>query len=497
MKSILLVGRANLGLMGSALLLACASYDCLAQKNASSMSLRKDRFHLSAHDAVTTLRRSVVRTVHMVTTRVHGTVDRLSLIAVDLAARLGATLTARRIARGEPASLWGITPILTLPLKARCDRLLGFRSNSLVYTTYVITSAFDINLSLLARVVHRLAPRYVLVLHRLVLAWALVRYDIFHFFADRGIMPAAGRFGIDSWEMDVIRRAGKYLYVYCYGADVRTRGKTMALGRWNFCSDCPEPGKYCICDDATGEAVMNAIANRATALVSLGDMLTYTPGGEHLAYWPIDIDMVQNVVGIVGSGPLRVAHAPNHTHFKGTRYLRQAVAHLRARGFGIELITISGVSNTAVLQIFSEVDLVADQFIGGAYGYTALEAMACGKPVLTYVRDASLVEAAEECPFLITQPETIEAVLEWCLTHRECLPAIGAQGRMYVERWHSLPAVAGRFARLYLETAAFPEILRRRLQRFLANEALRRGSGSKSEHWHHPWRLGGAVRPLD
>jgi glycosyltransferase involved in cell wall biosynthesis len=439
----------------------------------------------------------MMRMVYTVTTRVHGIVDRLSLMTVDLAARLGATLTARRIARGQPASLWGITPILTLPLKARCDRLLGFRSNSLVYTTYVITSAFDINLSLLARVVYRLAPRYASVLHRLVLAWALVRYDIFHFFADRGIMPATGRFGIDPWEMDVIRKAGKYLYVYCYGADVRTRGKTLALGRWNFCSDCPEPGKYCICDDATGEAVMNAIANRATALVSLGDMLTYVPSGEHLAYWPIDVEMLPNVVDVVSAGPLRIAHAPNHTHFKGTRYLSEAVAHLRARGFGIELITVSGVSNTTVLEIFSEADLVADQFIGGAYGYTALEAMACGKPVLTYVRDASLVEAAEECPFLIAQPETIETVLEWCLTHRERLPAIGAQGRMYVERWHSLPAVAGRFATLYLRTAAFPDILRRRLQRFVADEALRRGSGSKSEHWHHPWRLTGAAVPVD
>jgi hypothetical protein len=461
------------------------------------MRLRKDRFHLSAHDGVAVLRHGLARMVYTVTTGIHGVVDRLSLITVDLAARLGAKLTARRIARGRPASLWGITPILTLPLKARCDRLLGFRSDSLVYTTYVVTSAFDINLSLLARVVYRLVPRYALVLHRLILAWALVRYDIFHFFADRGIMPATGRFGIDCWEMDVIRKAGKCLYVYCYGADVRTREKTLALGRWNFCSDCPEPGKYCICDDTAGEAVMNAIANRATALVSLGDMLTYAPGGEHLAYWPIDVNIVHDLVGIASSGPLRIAHAPNHTHFKGTRYLREAVAHLRARGFGIELVTVSGVSNTTVLQIFSEADLVADQFIGGAYGYTALEAMACGKPVLTYVRDASLVEAAEECPFLIAQPETIEAVLEWCLTHRECLPAIGAQGRMYVERWHSLPAVAGRFAGLYLRTAAFPEILRQRLQRFVAEEALRRGSGRISEHWHHPWRLSRAAIPLD
>ena len=35
--------------------------------------------------------------------------------------------------------MWGVTPILTLPLLARCDRLLGLRSESLVFTTYYTT----------------------------------------------------------------------------------------------------------------------------------------------------------------------------------------------------------------------------------------------------------------------------------------------------------------------------------------------------------------------
>jgi glycosyltransferase involved in cell wall biosynthesis len=416
-------------------------------------------------------------------------VDRISIGILRLSMHVGRRLTAHRLARGKPRTLWGVTPILTLPLKARCDRALGFESESFVYTTYIITQAFDVNFSSISAMIYKLKYRYGVDLHRLVLAWALLRYDVFNYFADRGIMPSPRRLGIDPGEMDAVRASGKRLYVYCYGADVRTREKTLALGRWNFCSDCPEPGKFCICDDATGAEVIAEIAERANAIVSLGDMLVYAPGCRHLAYWPIDTQQVRYVGTKVASGPLRIAHAPNHTHFKGTAYLDQAVARLRDRGYALELVTVSGVPNKKVMELFAEVDLVADQFIGGAYGYTALEALACGKPVLTYIRDSSLVVAADECPFLIVRPETIEQALEWCLNNRARLPAIGAQGRAYVERWHSIPAVASRFAAMYRETADFPATINERLATFIERETDRRRTVHQSEGWSHPWQI--------
>ena len=50
--------------------------------------------------------------------------------------------TLRRLKRGRVRSLWGCTPILTLPMKSRADRLLGFVSHSLVFTTYGIFRNF-------------------------------------------------------------------------------------------------------------------------------------------------------------------------------------------------------------------------------------------------------------------------------------------------------------------------------------------------------------------
>jgi glycosyltransferase involved in cell wall biosynthesis len=398
--------------------------------------------------------------------------------------------------RGRVRTLWGVTPILTLPLKVRCDEALGFRSESIVYTTYYITNDFTWNLE---RVV-RFARRHPTLHHavcRLVLGLALLRYDIFHTFADRGLLPSDGRFGVHPEERAALRRAGKRLYVFGYGGDVRTRARTLALGAWNFCRDCDAPGKYCVCDDATGARIMRATAEAATALVSTADMLPYMPDAHHVAYWPVDTERVAFVGVTRAEGPLRVAHAPNHLHFKGTRYLEQVIAALRAEGVAIELVTRSGVSNRDVLGLFAAVDLVADQFIGGAYGYTALEAMACGKPVLTYVRDAGLVLAASECPLLNATPDTLETVLRWCVENRDRLPAIGAMGRAYVVRHHSIPATAARFARLYLETARLPVAVAEELARFVAREEQRQRSLGAPGERDHPFGPGNGATGAD
>mgnify|MGYP003384756073 FL=1 len=396
-------------------------------------------------------------------------------------------MTERRLARGRPRSLWGVTPILTLPLKARADATLGFRSQSIVYTTYVITSGFDINLKALVGAVYRVDARLWQPLHRFILAWALLRYDVFHTYADRGLLPPPERFGVDPSELDAWRDAGKRVYVYAYGADVRTRNKTLALGKWNFCVDCPEPVKFCICDDETGSRIMAQTASRVTALVSLGDMLTYMPGAKHVAYWPIDLAKIVQSPATTGDGPLRIAHAPNHMHFKGSHYLEEAVERLRAEGHAIEYVKVQGVPNTQVLELFGKADVVADQFIGGAYGYTALEALALGKPVLTYVRSPDLVLASDECPFLNVTPERIEDSLRWLLANREKLASIGQQGRRYVERWHSIEAVGDRLGSLYEETADFPEATRARVSDARAKECSRRDAIAQIGDWRHPW----------
>jgi glycosyltransferase involved in cell wall biosynthesis len=406
--------------------------------------------------------------------------------ALVAAVKLGPRMSARRREAGKIRTLWGVTPILTLPLKAKCDRALGFESDSLVLTNYHITNQFTWNLKWTRLLVHN--SRLEGAVLKVILAIVLLRYDVIHYFADRGILPPLDEgFGIHPKELDAINRAGKAVYVFTYGADVRTRRKTLALGDWNFCRDCNDPGRYCICDDDRAVSIMSYTGQHIRRFVAMGDMLEYVPDPVHLAFWPIDFDKIRTVQPLAAEAALKILHAPNHTHFKGTRYLERAVDELRQVGVAIDLVKISGVSNQTLMEKMAEVDLVVDQLIGGAFGYTALEAMAHGKPVITYIRHKDLVVGFDECPLLNATPDDIKDVLAWCSANRERLRHIGKQGRAYIEKYHSIPAVAARLAKLYCESMTLSPRLAQHFSDFQKEESRRAGSIEQLVDWRHDW----------
>jgi hypothetical protein len=372
-----------------------------------------------------------------------------------------------------PRTLWGVTPILTLPLLARADRLLGLRSRSVVYTNYVITGDFDVNFKRLAAWLYERRPQWLSGLQSLILHLSRLRFDAYHYFNDRGLSPQNG-YGLDEAEMKLIRDSGHRLYTYAYGGDVRTRLETLALGPHNLCRSCPAPGTLCICDDARGEENQQTIAGYANAVVSMGDMTAYAPGARVMPYWPMDVARSAYVgVDWTPERPLRVAHAPNHPYFKGTSHLLDAIARLQDEGRAIELVRVQGVPNAEVLRLFAGADLVADQFVAGAHGYTAFEAMLLGKPVLCYLRDPSMVIEPDACPMINTWPESIYQTLKDCLDGRLDLAELGRRSRSYVEHCHSIEAVALRLGQMYLDTAGFPDRINRRLRRRMTGLAAR------------------------
>jgi hypothetical protein len=375
-------------------------------------------------------------------------------------------MTLLRMGMGKPRTLWGITPILTLPLLARADRALGLRSDSMVFVTYYISNRFDINLKRTSDWVICKHPRLYAAFTKLVFSWALLRYDVFHYFCDRGILlPDPGPIGINERELDLLKRSGKRIFTYTYGADVRTREATFALGSLNFCMNCPMPGRLCICDDEKGQRNIATITRYANAMAAMGDMKAYIPSHIDLHFWPIDIERLKIVSKPRRPGPLRVAHAPNHPHFKGTPYLEDAIARLQAEGCPIELVRVQGVPNERVIELFRDSDVIAEQFIGGFHGYTALEAMALAKPVLAYIRSPDLLIDTEACPIINTTPDAIYDVLKAMSEGKYDLIGLGKRGRAYVERYYSIDAVAVRLADMYLTYAHFGNLGSTRVRR--------------------------------
>lgn len=380
---------------------------------------------------------------------------RLARAATRLVLRLAVPvvrLLTRSRRKDVRRSLWAGTPILTLPVKAQAERLLGVQADTLVYETYYLTSEFRYDLSRWNR-----GPGVwrSLMLPLLVLLWAACRYQRFHYFCNRGLLVGE-RFEVREDELRFLKALGKEMFFYTYGADVRTRNRTLALGEPNCCTACPDPGRFCICDDERGAKHQAMLRRYATQIFALGDMVHYTPGSRNdLYFWPLDLSKdggrryEPRYPDPEAAGPVNVVHAPNHQGFKGTSYLVAAVKRLQERGLPVELRLVERVPNREALEIYRGADIVFDQCLIGYHGYFALEAMAMGKPVVVFLRDPVL--APDECPMVNVRPETVEWVLEGLVKDRQRLHELGRQGRRYIERRYTVEAFAKRLDRAYRE----------------------------------------------
>jgi len=142
-----------------------------------------------------------------------------------------------------------------------------------------------------------------------------------------------------------------------------------------------------------------------------------------------------------GNARLKVVHAPSHRGVKGTRHLVEAVERLKRTGVAIDLVLVEGLSRSEARAVYERCDVAVDQLLAGWYGGFAVEAMALGKPVVAYLRQADLAfipgAMRAELPVVSAEPGSIEAVLRSLAeSSHQKLAEIGARGRAYVERWH-------------------------------------------------------------
>ena len=145
---------------------------------------------------------------------------------------------------------------------------------------------------------------------------------------------------------------------------------------------------------------------------------------------------------------LKLIHAPNHRLLKGTEELIQAVNSINREKKRIELNIVENTSHQRLLEQISLCDIVADQFLIGAYARLAIEAMALGKPVLCYLRQ-DLIELHahwQESPMINTSVASIEDKLNFFINlSLEQRIEIGKNSRRFVEKFHSYDYIASKF----------------------------------------------------
>ncbi len=102
----------------------------------------------------------------------------------------------------------------------------------------------------------------------------------------------------------------------------------------------------------------------------------------------------------------------------------------------------------AVRRAMREADLFIDQLSIGDYSYAAIQAMALGKPVISYVSERTLARLPEDVPMHNATLDQLEDALSKMLTQRPEWQNLGRAARSYVNTWRD-----GRESALILATA--------------------------------------------
>lgn len=259
-------------------------------------------------------------------------------------------------------------------------------------------------------------PSNSLLLGRQAKQWAalarlLPRTDVFHFHFGLTLVPKRLQFPI-------LRAARKKSVMHYLGSDIR--GKTREQLAYGKKADAEIVGSY--------------------------DAVRWVPEAEVIPPG-IDLSGIEPAAPSDGARPL-IVHAPSSRRRKGSEHVIAAV-----EGLDADLELVEGLHHDEAFERYRSADIVVDQLNAGWYGLFAIEAMALGKPVVTFLHDEAVrrTEAAfgTRVPIVSATVDTLREALRPLVADVARRRELGAASRAYVEQVHDLERVTDRLLDLY------------------------------------------------
>ena len=143
-----------------------------------------------------------------------------------------------------------------------------------------------------------------------------------------------------------------------------------------------------------------------------------------------------------------IVHAPSNRGIKGTEFVLAAIEKLKIK-YSLSFHLIENLKYAEALKLYSNADIIVDQLKIGTHGGLALESMALGKPVITYLREESKEFYPKSIPIVSASTESIYEVLERLILNGKLRYQLGVRGRKYVEEYHDSIKEAKRLLAIY------------------------------------------------
>jgi glycosyltransferase involved in cell wall biosynthesis len=235
--------------------------------------------------------------------------------------------------------------------------------------------------------------------------------DVFHFYFGLTLLPKSVQF-------PVLRALGKKSVMHFLGSDIR--GKPAGELAWSGRAGARVVGSY--------------------------DAIRWVPDA-HVIPPGIDVQAIEVAPPSSRARPL-VVHAPSSRVRKGTEHVVAACAEL-----DVDLEIVEGLDHREAFERYRRADVIVDQLNAGWYGVFAIEAMALGKPVVTFLHEEAMRRTEEAfgmpVPIVSATKETLVEALRPLAESPEERRRAGAASRAYAEHVHDLERMTDRLLSLY------------------------------------------------
>lgn len=280
------------------------------------------------------------------------------------------------------------------------------------------------------------------------------QFDVFHFYFRSFLFDSTYSFP-SGWDILLLKMLGKRVVVNFRGSEVRLHSAFKARNPYHYVDENPNNLITKFPESAQQRMIDFALGVADKVIVPDPELQSYVPGSAVIPR-SIDLQTWPNV-GISNSMEPLIVHAPSRPIVKGTSALLKAVERLKRSGLRFRFELIENLSNTQAREMYKRADIVVDQLRIGWYGVLAVEAMALGKPVVTFVRHDLEDQLPQKLPFAIANPDTIQNVLSRLIQDRTERQRLAADAREYCCRTHDSKTVARQFIDIYHDAIEHPK----------------------------------------
>jgi len=268
--------------------------------------------------------------------------------------------------------------------------------------------------------------------------WAVVKYDFFEFAFSGGILKNSH---LRKIELVLLKILAKKIVVYGHGADCKILSDIRKMGfKYNTAMDRTEK------TESQTEKVIRANVERAKKyadvlivggdLIHLGKKGVFLPIPADLSPWRYSPAKDHKIITIM--------HSTNHRSHKGSRFIIDIVEKLKRR-LPIRFMLLEGKTLVDCQKLYPLADIIITDVITGWHGNTSIEAMAIGRPVITYLRP-DIMEfhsyyAQGRVPIVSANPDDLAKKIEVLVKNKKLRVALGQKGRKYALKFHSLAFV--------------------------------------------------------